>query len=101
MEKGGDSLPSLPYVLVYQSEVIPSVRILRQLPCRFFERRAPRLQLLLSEERNTKVQPGHCKFGVGFQGLVEIFLCVCRPLLVHIGDAKRIQTISVGNPAAR
>jgi len=54
----------------------------------------------LGEQRDTQVQPGHGKFWVGLQGLFEIFLRVRGALLVHVGNAQRIETIAIRNPAA-
>jgi len=56
-------------------------------------------QHLLGEQRNTQVQPGHGKFWVSLEGLFKIFLRVRRALLIHVGDAQRIETIGVRNPA--
>ena len=99
--KSGDALLRLPEVFVGESEVVPSVSILgKLLRCRF-ECRARRLQLLLAEQRNAQIQPGDCKFGVGLEGLLKVFLRVPGALLIHVGNAQGIETIGFHNPAAR
>ena len=99
--KCGDALLRLPEVFVGKSEVLPGVSILRKLLRGRFESRTRRLQLLLGEQRNTQVQPGHGKFWVSLEGLFKIFLRVHGALLIHVGNSQRIEPIGVRNPAAR
>ncbi len=62
--KSGDAFLRLPEVFVDKPEVVPGVSIVWKLLRRRFERRERRLQLLLGEQRDTQVQPGHGKFWV-------------------------------------
>ncbi len=99
--KRRDALLRFPKILVGKSEVVPGIGILGKLLRRRLKRRACRLQLLLSEQRNTQVQSRHRKLGVGLQRLFKIFLRVRGALLIQVGNAQRIETISVRHPAAR
>ncbi len=89
--KRGDALLRFPKIFLGKSEVVPGESILRKLLRRRFERRACQLQLLLGEQRNSQIQPGHRELGVGLQRLLEILLRVRRALLVHVCNTQRIE----------
>ena len=90
----GNSLLHFARVFVRQPEVVPRIRIVRQLLRRCSQRRARGIELLLPEQRDTQVQPRYREFRIRFQRLLEVFLSIRRPLLIHVRNAQRVEAVS-------
>ena len=88
-------------IFVNEPEVVPGVRILRQLAGRFLESRARRLEFLLAEQRYAEVEPRDSEVWVGGQRLLEMFLRIGKFLLVHVRHAERIEPQGVVRVALR
>ncbi len=74
-------------IFIDETEVVPGVRILRKFCGGGGERRARRLEFLLSQERDAEIETRDFECGINAKRLFEIFLRIRRPLLVHISHA--------------
>lgn len=81
-------------ILINEAEVVPRVGILGKFFRSGGERGASRFELLLSEQRDAEVEKRNFECWVDSKRLLEQFLCVSGALLVHVGDAERVEAVS-------
>ena len=97
----GDTFFRIAEIFVDEAEVVPRVGIMRK----FFgcggKSRASRLEFLLRQERNAEVETGDFKIWIGCEGLFEQFLSVGGALLIHVGDAQRVEAIGFSGVVMR
>lgn len=94
--EGGDAVSEVSQIFVREAEVVPGVRIARELLCGDEEFVARGFGFLLIEERDAEIEAGDGKFWVGLQSLLKKFLGVGRALLVEISDAQGVEAQGLG-----
>lgn len=101
VRKGFDAFFRVPEILVGEAEVVPGEGIFRKFFRSGGESGASRLELLLGEERDAEVEAGDFELGVGGERFLEEFFGVSRALLIHVGDAERVEPIGFGGVGVR
>ena len=96
MFEGGDAVAEVGQIFVREAEVVPGVRVSRELLSGVKKFVAGGFGFLLVEERDTKIEACHGKFWVGLESLLKKFLGVRGALLVEVGDAEGIQAQRLG-----
>ena len=94
--EGLNSVAEVGQIFVREAEVIPGVRVARQLLGGGKQFVSGGFGFLLVEERDTEVEACHGKFWVGLQSLLKKFLGVRGALLVEVSDAEGIQAQRLG-----
>ena len=96
-----DAFFGIAEILVDETEVVPSEGISRKFFSGCSESGASRFELLLREERDAEIETRNFELRIGDERFFEKFLCVGGALLVHVGDAKRVETIGFGGIGMR
>ena len=96
MLERGDSWFRIRQIFVGKAEVVPGVRIFRELLRGGDKRVASGFRFLLIEERDAQIEPRHRKFWIGLQSLLKKFLRVGGALLIEVGDAESVQAQRLG-----
>ena len=94
--EGGDSVGEVGQIFVSEAEVIPGVRIARELLGSGEKLVASGFGFLLIEKCNAEIEACYCKFWVGLESLLEKFLGVGRALLVEVSDTESVQAQRLG-----
>jgi len=94
--EGGDSVSEVSQIFVRETEVVPGVRITRELLCGGEELVAGGFGFLLIEEGDAEIEAGDGKFWVGLQSLLKKFLGIGGTLLVEISDAESVEAQRFG-----
>ena len=94
--EGGDAVSEVSQIFVREAEVVPGVRIARELLCGGEKLVAAGFGFLLIEEGDAEIQAGDGEFWVGLQSLLKKFLGVGGALLVEISDAEGVQAQRLG-----
>lgn len=94
--ESGDAVSEVGEIFVSEAEVVPGVRIARELLCGGEEFVACGFGFLLIEECDAEIEAGDGKFWVGLQSLLKKFLGVGGALLVEISDAEGVEAQRLG-----